>query len=307
MPLYTSGGTAILAMANTWTAKQTFSPPANTEALVVSGYSLTGANAQSLLDLSGTWNTTGTPTAFKINITDTASNASSLLMDLRVGGSSKFNVRKDGRVFIGLGAITDAGSGQLRFFGISSSECLQLTSNGIRVGFPGGISFSTTTGTNNPAQTLVADAANVTRLDNGTSGAQSLHYYGRRASSTDYHRGAIASSMTTLSAVSGASVTATGLIPDGAIVVGVTTKVTTALGTTNGTTGYTVGDGSDADRWGAITGTAAGTSSDNRDWTATTVQAFTSAQDVVITATGGNFDGTGVIDVCVFYLRGESD
>ena len=89
--------------------------------------------------------------------------------------------------------------------------------------------------------------------------------------------------------------------------VGVTTKVTTGLGVTNGTTGYNVGDGSDADRWGAITGTAAGTSSDNRDWTVGTIAAFTSANNVVLTAVGGNFDGTGVIDVSVQYLRGEVD
>ncbi len=86
-----------------------------------------------------------------------------------------------------------------------------------------------------------------------------------------------------------------------------TTKVTTGLGTSNGTTGYNVGDGTDADRWGAITGTTAGTASDNRDWTATTVQCFTAANDVVLTAVGGNFDGTGVIDVSVQYIIGQVD
>lgn len=74
----------------------TLAPSANTTPFTASGYSLTGTNAQSLFDLSGTWNTSGTPTAFKLNVTDTASNASSLLMDLQVGGTSRFSITKAG-------------------------------------------------------------------------------------------------------------------------------------------------------------------------------------------------------------------
>lgn len=69
---------------------------ANASVLTSSGYSLSGSNATGMIDLAGTWNTTGTPTAVKLNITDTASNASSLLLDLQVGGSSKFKVDKAG-------------------------------------------------------------------------------------------------------------------------------------------------------------------------------------------------------------------
>lgn len=69
---------------------------ANAAVLTSTGYSLTGSNATGMIDLAGTWNTTGTPTAVKLNITDTASNASSLLLDLQVGGSSKFKVDKAG-------------------------------------------------------------------------------------------------------------------------------------------------------------------------------------------------------------------
>jgi len=64
--------------------------------LTISGYSLTGANAQSALSITGTWNTTGTPTALLVNITNTASNSNSLLMDLQVGGSSIFIVNRNG-------------------------------------------------------------------------------------------------------------------------------------------------------------------------------------------------------------------
>jgi len=68
----------------------------NVSSIAASGYSLTGANAQSLVDLSGTWNTTGNPTAIKLNVTNTASGATSNLMDLQVGGVSKFLVDKGG-------------------------------------------------------------------------------------------------------------------------------------------------------------------------------------------------------------------
>lgn len=91
----------IIALANTWAATQTITPAANTSALAVTGYSLTGSNAQSLVDLAGTWNTSGIPTAIKLNVTDTASNASSLLMDLQAGGMSRFSVRKDGVATVG--------------------------------------------------------------------------------------------------------------------------------------------------------------------------------------------------------------
>jgi len=64
--------------------------------VVCSGQSLTGSEATSLVDLAATWNTTGTPTAILLNVTDTASNAASLLMDLRVGGVSRFRITKAG-------------------------------------------------------------------------------------------------------------------------------------------------------------------------------------------------------------------
>jgi hypothetical protein len=79
-------------------------PAANTAALTSSTYSLTGSNASSLLDLAGTWNTTGNPTAIKLNITNTASGATARLMDLQVGGTSEFVVNKIGQVGINTGS-----------------------------------------------------------------------------------------------------------------------------------------------------------------------------------------------------------
>jgi hypothetical protein len=83
----------------------TFTVPANTVGIGATGYSLTGSANASFMDLAGTWNTSGTPTAIKLNITDTASNAASLLMDLQVGGSSRLGVGKNGRIFSTSGPI----------------------------------------------------------------------------------------------------------------------------------------------------------------------------------------------------------
>jgi len=86
-------GTAALLGANVFTTLQTITQAnANTGILASTGYSLTGSNATSMIDLAGTWNTSGTPTLIKANVTNTASNGSSLLIDLQVGGSSRFKV-----------------------------------------------------------------------------------------------------------------------------------------------------------------------------------------------------------------------
>lgn len=93
--------------------------------------------------------------------------------------------------------------------------------------------------------------------------------------------------------------TTTSLIPAGCILIGLSTYVTDTI-TGSGVTGYTVGDGSDADRWGDITGTAIGTNSTLADWTAAGI-VITSATDVTITATGGTFTA-GAVRVVAWYI-----
>jgi len=61
---------------------------------------LTSNNQQS--SYAATWNDAATVfTAWKLNVTDTASNASSLLLDLQVGGANRFRVTKTGQIFFG--------------------------------------------------------------------------------------------------------------------------------------------------------------------------------------------------------------
>jgi hypothetical protein len=73
----------------------------NTELLKTNAnQSLTGSSAVAAINLGVTWNTSGTPTAIKMVVTDTASNAASLLMDLQtLAGGSKFAVDKAGLAY----------------------------------------------------------------------------------------------------------------------------------------------------------------------------------------------------------------
>lgn len=65
-----------------------------TELVIASG---TQTTSKPVLDLSQTWNDAGvTFTGVKLNVTNTASAAASLLMDLQVGGVSKFKTTKTG-------------------------------------------------------------------------------------------------------------------------------------------------------------------------------------------------------------------
>ncbi len=69
------------------------------------GYSVTGAGITTGIALSGTWNTTGAPTAVDVNITDTASNAASKLLDLRTGSTSRFSVDRLGNLSLPGGVL----------------------------------------------------------------------------------------------------------------------------------------------------------------------------------------------------------
>jgi hypothetical protein len=234
------------------------------------------------LDVAQTWNNSGTTfTALRINVTNTSSVTTSLLADFQVGGVSSVAIRRDGRVV-----------------------CVQLQATSLV--FSGGDVQCATAGGFYWASNdlfLVRDAANTLAQRNATN-AQEFRLYGTHTGTTNYQRLAIKTKAVTLSALSGASVaTTTGFIPDGAVLVGLTTRVSTAI---TGATGYDIGDGTDADRWGTNIGIALNTSSDNRDWTAGTIECFTTAQEVTLTAVGSNFTG-GAVVIVAHYLAGEAD
>jgi len=97
------------------------------------GYSLTGSEFNSALGISGTWNTTGTPTALLVNITDTASGSSSSIADFQVNGSSLLQIRKTGAILIN--TTTNAGfrldvNGSTRFNGLSTIQGTTASDSG---------------------------------------------------------------------------------------------------------------------------------------------------------------------------------
>ena len=179
---------------NSFTAGQTITALANTSALTAS-YSVTGANTTALVNLSGTWNTTGVARGILLNVTDTASNASSLLADFQVAGTSRFNVNKLGNLtFLGstnssiVGQLGIEPSGVIRLgyvsggngifikdaiglviaaFGVNGASVVRDT---FSIGQSGWVGGSTDC-------TLARDSANTLALRNGTN-AQTSRIYG---------------------------------------------------------------------------------------------------------------------------------
>lgn len=101
-----------------------------------------------------------------------------------------------------------------------------------------------------------------------------------------------------LTALSGASVTAAGLFPDGVIRLGVSIHVTTTI---TGATSFDIGDGTDVDMFGAAIALSSGTTTNGSDATASPLAALLAAGDVVLTAVGSDFTA-GAVRVVAHYL-----
>ena len=105
--------------------------------LLGSGTALTGSTVTTsspVLNLTQTWNDGAggavTFTGLKFNATDTASASGSLLLDLQVGGTSQFKVRKDG-YFITNGAGMQIGTA----FTVQYTSAQVTVSSGFRLGW----------------------------------------------------------------------------------------------------------------------------------------------------------------------------
>jgi hypothetical protein len=154
---------------------------------------LTGSQTTPVLNLAQTWNTSGNATALKLNVTNTASGGSSLLMDLQVGGVSTFNAKKDGSfgspsgffvntfgVVTGIAGCFVNNTETVRLLSTTSSQSL-LLANGL------GLSSNGSVSSNFSDVKLFADAANTLALRNGTA-AQALNIYNTYTSSTSFER-----------------------------------------------------------------------------------------------------------------------
>lgn len=113
----------------------------------------------------------------------------------------------------------------------------------------------------------------------------------------------ILTATTTLSAFSGATMTATNLIPAGSMLYGVTCRVTTLITSGDGSVAMTIGDGTTADLFGTGIVFTAGTTTTMADMKSTfSPKVYQSATSVVFTATGGTFSA-GAVEIVIYYAQ----
>lgn len=199
LPAAGVAGTAAILGANTFTALQTITQAsANAGILASTGYSLTGSNATSMVNLAGTLNTSGVVDVLKVAITNTAVGTGSKLLNLYAGASgttSVFSVSPTGLVTFG-GNLSLPSSGQVlgasaqTDFGASNTSLMRYTqstvtfyiasngnqahiavgrlsvpSNGV-IGFTSTVNDATATVDTGTAR----NAAGVIEVNNGTAG-----------------------------------------------------------------------------------------------------------------------------------------
>lgn len=154
-----------------------------------------------LLNLAQTWNNAAvTFTGAKINVTDTASNAASLLLDLQVGGASKVSIDKTGKVQVPtINGQTTLNIGESTTgFGNYSGNGIDIATGGVnRVRMRAGdfrlrsdTIFGFASGDPNTTGldvSLYRDAANTLAQRNGVN-AQTFRVYNTYTSGTSYER-----------------------------------------------------------------------------------------------------------------------
>jgi len=177
------------------------------------GDSVTGSDATTTFELTPTWNTTGAPTVIGVDVTDTASDAASLLMDLQVGGTSKFSVDKSGGILvsgystatIGVASLVGQPEDHSVLIDVSdylatSASRIAIVQNGVRkylheanagttllsLDYFGWSSSSSNVGFAADLR-LYRDAANTLAQRNGTN-AQTFNVYNTYTSGTNYER-----------------------------------------------------------------------------------------------------------------------
>lgn len=134
-------------------------------------------------NITDTWNSSGTTfTGIKFNVTDTSSAAASLLMDLQVGGVSKFKVNKAGKV--------DATVFYGNLYGyINTSEPAryQISSSGISLGWDLYLGWTNNWAGSAVIVKLEQDGNNTLAQRNGVN-AQTNRLYGTYTDASNYRR-----------------------------------------------------------------------------------------------------------------------
>lgn len=140
-------------------------------------------------DVSATWNNAAVAfTGYKFNITDTASAVGSALMDLQVGGVSKFKVHKNG-------SLSLASTGAAKIYFDANAMCLTDDSGVTSLVLRSDLTFirySAMFGWGDPASfnmdlRFYRDAANTLAQRNGVN-AQTKRIYGTYTDASNYRR-----------------------------------------------------------------------------------------------------------------------
>jgi len=159
---------------------------ANSAAYTETGYSLTGSNAQSLFNLAGTLNTTGSPDVIKLAITDTARGANTKFLNIYGGASgttSEFAIANDGSVTQNNPSF--AASNDFLF---TRSAVASLRAGSARVSVLS--EFGLGANASSPDVFFDRDAANVLGLRNGAT-AQTLRLYNTFTDASNYERASL--------------------------------------------------------------------------------------------------------------------
>jgi hypothetical protein len=168
----------------------------------LTGTGATITTSQPLIDVSQTWNNAAvTFTSAKINVTNTASAAASLLLDLQLGSVSQFNIDKTGVVNFAAGSKTAptikfsgfAGGlyGRVGGFVTFSNGSVEMASIGSaggafcnQIGLAASGADLSATGTD---LVLARDASNTLALRNGVN-AQTFNLYQTYTDASNYSR-----------------------------------------------------------------------------------------------------------------------
>jgi len=154
--------------------------------------------------LAQTWNASAqTFTALRVNATDTASASGSLLMDLQVGGSSRFSITKGGKV----SASEDINSSTYVFArsevyagGTLGSSQFYAGSSGINLGSGTFLSWTNGNSLGTRDTFLYRDAANIVAQRNSTN-AQTFRLYRTFTDASNYERLSLIATRTTRFAI----------------------------------------------------------------------------------------------------------
>lgn len=143
------------------------------------------------INITSTFNNAGVTFSgvIKADVTDTASNASSLLLSLGVGGTPLFRVLKTGTLYVGSGngGIAPVAGGN--FDAISNGVAMaRFTGTAVSIRSDGTFQWSSTTGTGGTPDVILArDAADSLALRR-TTNAQRFDIYNTFTSSTNHER-----------------------------------------------------------------------------------------------------------------------